>query len=274
MALLHALNKQPSLKLIVAHFDHGIREDSHLDRELVEQYAKNSHLPFVHTKGMLGPKASEATAREARYKFLKSVQESSGAQAIVTGHHQDDMLETALLNMLRGTGRRGLTALKSTDGIIRPLLMYPKERIKEYATTHKLAWREDSTNTDLHYRRNYIRHNFMTKLTPGQRAQFVILLDKLAEINTEIDKELISLLHTQPATDTIDRDWFIGLPHDISREVLHHWLSRHGAPDLNRKRIEQLVVAIKTAKPSTTHDVSKKYKLHVKKQDVQIKIAD
>ena len=276
MALLHVLRSRPGLKLIVAHFDHGIRPDSDVDRVFVEHIAKSHALPFIFEKGNLGPKASEATARTARYNFLESVKQASGARAIITAHHQDDLLETALLNLLRGTGRKGLTSLKSTENVIRPLLIYPKSRIKEYVATHKLAWREDETNQYLQYRRNYLRQNIMTKLTPSQRAQFQILLDDLMAINQSIDTEIINLLHTQPATDILDRSWFIALPHDISQEVLHYWLSHHQVPNLNRRRVEQLVTVIKTGQPKTVHDVSKEHKIHLSKKMAHMKrtVAD
>src|SRR3990172_5722177 len=96
---------QSKYNFIVAHFDHGIREDSKLDRELVQELAKKYNLPFVYNQGNLGPKASEATARDARYAFLNKVKDSVSAQAIITAHHQDDVLETAIINLLRGTNR-------------------------------------------------------------------------------------------------------------------------------------------------------------------------
>src|SRR5689334_6585659 len=102
MALLHMLNSRPDLKLTVAHFDHGIRDDSAQDLLLVEKVAKSYGRPFVFKAGRLGPDASEAGARTARYRFLRQVLRDCGAKAIITGHHQDDLLETAILNMLRG----------------------------------------------------------------------------------------------------------------------------------------------------------------------------
>lgn len=271
MVLFDILRKRPGITLTVAHFDHGIRDDSHLDKQFVEKLAKAHKLPFVHGRGNLGASASEALAREARYAFLQSVKEATGARAIITAHHQDDLLETALLNMLRGTGRRGLTSLKSTDGIVRPLLGHSKNRVKEYAAAHKIAWREDSTNSDSRYRRNYLRHNVMTKMTPGQRAQLNILLEDLSALNQQIDIEIINMLHTQPAVDVLDRQWFITLPHDVSKEVLHHWLSRKSVPNLNRRRIEQLVTALKTGQPNTNHEVNKEHKIHLTKKTAQIK---
>jgi tRNA(Ile)-lysidine synthase TilS/MesJ len=111
----------PDFKFIVAHYDHGVRSDSQLDRQLVQGVARQHGLTFVYDEGKLGPGTSEAVARKARYAFLRKVQQTTGARAIITAHHEDDLLETALLNLLRGTGRRGVTSLRSRHDIHRPL---------------------------------------------------------------------------------------------------------------------------------------------------------
>jgi tRNA(Ile)-lysidine synthase len=265
MVLFDLLHKRPGVKFTVAHFDHGIRDDSDLDRRHVEDISRHHKIPFVYEQGRLGPGASEEQARDARYKFLTEAKNASGAQAVITAHHLDDLLETAILNLLRGTGRRGLSSLKTTDGIIRPLLKYPKHRIKEYADINKIHWREDSTNNDTKYKRNHVRHKIMTKLTPSQRAQFEILLHDIAELNEGIDAQVEHFLHQQPALDKISRKWFSSLSHDISKEVLHYWFTKHKVKDISRRRLEQLVVAVKTAKPNTNHDVPGGHKLHVSK---------
>src|SRR6266542_1461422 len=130
MVLLDLLRQKPKLELVVSHFDHGIRPDSEEDRRLVQRIARAYGLPFVYARGNLGPKAGEALAREARYAFLRRVQQEQGAKAIITAHHQDDMLETAIMNLLRGTGRRGLSSLKSREGLLRPLLNWTKKDIR------------------------------------------------------------------------------------------------------------------------------------------------
>src|SRR5438309_11792005 len=79
MVLLDLLAAQPGIELIVAHFDHGIREDADADRQLVEAAATRYGLPFVAARGQLGAQASEATAREARYRFLQQVRQEQGA---------------------------------------------------------------------------------------------------------------------------------------------------------------------------------------------------
>lgn len=264
MVLLDLLRKRPNLKLIVAHFDHGIREDSAEDRRLVQKVARQHQLPFIHDEGKLGSKTSEATARKARYDFLHRVKKAAGAKAIITAHHQDDKFETAILNMLRGTGRRGLSSLKSTDGIIRPLLDYSKEQLRDYAQTHSLLWREDPSNQDTTLTRNHIRHIIMPKFSLGQRAQLLILLDQIRETNDELDTHIINLLHSQPAIDKIERQWFISLPHDVSREIVHAWLRHRGAGKLDKKTIERLVVTMKTGKPGSRMDIDGAFFIEVK----------
>jgi tRNA(Ile)-lysidine synthase len=266
MVLLDMLRQRPGMKLVVAHYDHGIRADSAEDRKLVQAFARKHGLPFVHLEGKLGAKTSEAAARTARYAFLDGIKQVSGARAVITAHHQDDVLETAIINLLRGTGRRGLTSLKSTDDIVRPLLGYDKEQIREYADKHAVPWREDSTNSDTTYLRNHVRHNVVTKLSDGQRAELEILIEQLRIVNNELDTQLESLLHVQPATDIIDRKWFINLPHDVSRELLVAWLRKHGVQNITKKFIEKLVVALKTGKPGTRANIDSRHSIVIKSQ--------
>src|SRR5438270_2251525 len=98
MVLLDLLAKLPGLELVVAHFNHGIRPESVNDEELVANRAKRLNLPLELGYASLGQGASEATARQARYQFLEAVQKKYKAKAIITAHHQDDWIETAVIN--------------------------------------------------------------------------------------------------------------------------------------------------------------------------------
>lgn len=246
MALLDMLRQQPGLKLIVAHLDHGIREDSHLDRKLVQERAREYGLPFIYHQARLGPAASEAAARRARYEFLHKVREASNAKAIITAHHQDDLLETTIHNILRGTGRRGLASLKNSDVVIRPLLHVTKPELHLHAKVQNLPWREDSTNQDTRYRRNYIRHTILPKLNQEQRDQLLAIIHRMRQLNEEIEGHLINHLHVRLDKDQLDRRWFIALPHAVSKEVIHAWLRRHNIKNVDKKTLERLVVAAKT----------------------------
>jgi tRNA(Ile)-lysidine synthase len=246
VVLLHLLSKQTKLDLTVAHFDHGIRKNSALDRRFVEKLAKSYNLPFVYETGHLGDSSSEAVAREARYEFLRRVQAKSHSQALITAHHQDDYIETAILNMLRGTGRKGLTALKTRPSIIRPLLKIPKAEIIKYANSEDIKWREDPTNKDDKYLRNYIRLKIMPRFSPAGRAKFLNILTGLDHTNRETDALLAGAL-SQQAGGKLERQWFTQLPHSVAKEMMASWLRQNGVAGFDSKALERLVIASKTA---------------------------
>jgi tRNA(Ile)-lysidine synthase len=257
MVLLDVLSKLPGVELVVAHFDHGIRPDSAQDRLLVERVSKEYRLPFRYAEGHLGKSASEATARAARYDFLRKVQQEANARAIITAHHQDDRIETAILNLLRGTNRRGLSSLQSSDELIRPLLPYAKEELRKYADDHNIEWREDSTNQDDIYMRNYVRHNIVPALGPEKRNQLVSILETLGETNSEIDMALVSELGHLHEGRGLNRFAFIMLPHVLAKEYMALWLRQEGIRDYDKAMLERLVVAAKTAAPSRIFDITR-----------------
>lgn len=272
MALLHLLTSTlhpPPSSFVVAHFDHGIRPDSAQDRKLVESAAGQYGLEFAYEEGGLGPSASEDTARKARYEFLHKVREKHGAKAIITAHHQDDLLETALLNMLRGTGRKGLSSLQSTDIIKRPLLHLSKQELLDYAKTHNIKWREDPTNQNTNYLRNYIRKHVVTKLTPVKRAELVKLLSNMKVQNQELDLQIANFLQFKEENKTeLNKKLFISLPHDVASEVMAGWLRLNGIRDFDRKTIQRLVVSAKTLRPGQRSDINKTNYLYISKHNL------
>lgn len=265
VVLLHLLQQLPGLKLAVAHFDHGIREESGDDRLFVQTLAAQYRLPFVYKEGNLGPSVSEATAREARYDFLRKVMKAADATAIITAHHEDDLLETAILNILRGTGRKGLSSLKSTNDIIRPLLSVPKQDLIAYAKDQGLTWHEDSTNASTVYLRNYIRHKLMPHFDASSRRQLRQLIDSTAGTNAEIDTILADRLSLQPSSDMLNRHEFIQLPHEISKELIAAWLRAHEIRTFDRKAIERITAAAKTYLPGKAIDIDAEHVILVKK---------
>jgi tRNA(Ile)-lysidine synthetase-like protein len=270
MVLLDMLRNLSGVQLVVAHFDHGIRADSAQDRELVEQVAARYGLPFVYETAKLGAGASEAVARTARYAFLQRVMSEHQARAIITAHHQDDMLETAILNILRGTGRKGLSALGSSAVRIRPLLDWPKEAIVAYAHEHHIIWHEDSTNADEQYLRNYIRRNIMTRLTTLGRAALLGHVHAARRINEELDTLLHADLDRQTAHDEMNRRWFTQLPYAVAAEMMAMYLRRNNVASFDRRTIDRLVVAAKTAHPGKRADAGGGLVLYIGKETIQI----
>jgi tRNA(Ile)-lysidine synthetase-like protein len=274
VVLLHALQQayhaNSTVSFIVAHVDHGIRPDSPDDLALVRQLADGYGLTFVSKTLQLGAGVSEDVARKARYAFLERVSAEHDADAIITAHHQDDVIETAVLNMLRGTHRKGLTSLASTSKRIRPLLHTPKKQIISYARANGLVWHEDSTNTDTAYARNAVRHHIVPKMTPLQRQHMLAHIMYLRGVNTKIDHELANLLHLQSGNDVLDRKQFAQLPFAVAVELLAAWLRKAGICEFDRKGLVRMVISAKTYMPGRRIDVDGQWCIEVNSRSLAL----
>lgn len=228
IVLLDVLSKSPDLTLVVAHFDHGIRPDSRSDRVFVQELAQKYNLPFVYEIAILGPCASEAEARRVRYAFLNKVREEYGARAVVTAHHQDDVLETAIINLARGTGRRGLTSLASGDDLVRPLLHITKKELVAYALANNLEWHEDATNDNQQYLRNHIRHTVMPKFDFKKREQFLEHISTMRNINLAMEKSLLEVLEELQQDEKLNRKAVAAMPEPVIKELLMFWWRQNG----------------------------------------------
>lgn len=270
--LLIKLRNENKWNIIVAHVDHGIREDSSLDKSLVEETAKTNNLPFESVKLNLGKNASEDLARRKRYEFLNKVKDRYKANAILTAHHQDDLIETVILNFARGTNRKGLSPLMNTPGRLRPLLNYTKEDIKNYAVTSNIRWREDSTNTDTNYLRNYIRLNILPRINASARAQLLNVINMTSSINNELDTDLKNFVRANSKDNNLNRVWFTCLPHAVAKEVLATWLRDNDLGSFNSLTLERLVVSAKVAKVGQYFPILRDHYLSVRKDSLSISL--
>jgi len=158
-----------------AHFDHALRVDSSQDTEFVRLLSEHWKVPFFGERGTvvnLG-KGLEAAARDARYDFLlgaaRQFRRQHRTPVLAVAHHLDDLAETLLLNMARGSGLDGIVGMHGHHyfkGVltIRPLLRLRRSDLEAYAEENHLSWREDSTNDDQTIRRNFVRHEIMPRL--------------------------------------------------------------------------------------------------------------
>jgi len=272
MALLDMLSRLPELDLIVAHVDHGIRPDSNEDRELVQHVAMSHNIPFVYTKLQLGGQASEEKARRARYDFLRHARKKYNAHAIITAHHQDDLLETALMNIVRGTGRYGLSTLTNLPDIVRPLLHVTKQALIEYATRHNLSWREDTTNLDLRHVRNYIRHRVLARADEPTRDRLLSIIVRHAALNQAIDAELDALYSRHATllsgTTTLPRYQLIMLPHAVAYELLQRAVREHLGSRLLQPLAWRALHFAKTAKLHRQLELNRDWRLRIGRQIV------
>lgn len=266
MVLLGMLHRKSGVELIVAHFNHGIRQDAAEDETLVSQTAKKYGLKLELGRGNLGPRASEEKSRDARYKFLEAVRQKHAAKAIITAHHQGDLLETALINMLRGTGTRGLSAMVNNQKLLRPLLHIQKPKLIAYARNHSIKWRDDPSNLDTKYLRNYVRHNLITKMNEDEKGALLQNIEKIAKNNRKADLIIANISQNiMNQEGFISRQAFSLLPAEIGNELILFWLRQLGAESVNKKTIQRLSTAIKVSLSGTSHDVTASNRLEVGK---------
>jgi tRNA(Ile)-lysidine synthase len=158
---------EPRGFLVAAHFNHGLRgEASDADQAFVEHLAQQLGVRYQGGAATVRH-SDEAAMRDDRLKFLIDVAHASGARYIALAHSADDNVETVLHHLLRGTGPAGLCGIGSPRPIdddlvlIRPLLHTRREQIRAALTDQGMAWREDASNLDPAYRRNWIRHRLI-----------------------------------------------------------------------------------------------------------------
>lgn len=237
VVLLDMMSKVKGNELIVAHFDHGIRDDSAEDAHFVGQLAEKYGHTYFTKREVLGKSASEELARSRRYDYLNSLAEAHDAK-VVTAHHLDDLVETVAINLSRGTGWRGLAVFDSD--VVRPLVDVPKQELIKYAQSNGLIWREDSTNASDAYLRNRLRQKAQN-ITHDEKRQLRALHVAQKELRAQIRREVTQIIGDGPA---YSRYLLIHMPSKVALECLRLISNRR----LTRPQLERLLHAIKTAK--------------------------
>lgn len=150
---------------IAAHCNFHLRGDESMrDEKFAEGYARELNIPFQKTDFDTQDYASvhrlsiEMAARELRYNWFEEQRMATGAQAVAVAHHRDDSVETLLMNLVRGTGIRGMSGIRPKNGcVVRPLLAVSREEILDWLAKRNLGYVTDSTNLSDAYTRNFIR---------------------------------------------------------------------------------------------------------------------
>ncbi|MHA2610665.1 MAG: tRNA lysidine(34) synthetase TilS [bacterium JZ-2024 1] len=176
VCLLHILHHL-HLPIGAFHFHHQLRADTDQQEEFVRQACASLKIPiFVHTEPIwkmakAQKKSLEQMGRERRYFWAEEVRKAEGYDWIATAHTASDQVETILMRLLTGGDLESLRGISPCSGnILRPLLPYFREEVVEYAQKNGLNWYEDSSNWDLRFFRNKVRHQlipFLETLRPG-----------------------------------------------------------------------------------------------------------
>jgi len=260
--LLYALsqlkNKLQAEEITAVHVNHGINRDADLWVDHCRKYCTEINMDIEvlnidarHVKG----ESPEAKARELRYQALKSLM--SDDDILLTAHHQNDQAETLLLQLLRGSGAKGLSCMPlirsyGNGSLVRPLLTFGREQLVTYAKQEKLAWIEDKSNENTDYDRNYIRKEILPIIekrwpsavktiarSADHQAGITEILDDVA--NDDFKKISSSDMHL------MEIEKINLLPVHRRKYVLYFWLRKLNLPvpssQVIQKVIEELINA-------------------------------
>jgi len=263
---LHKLQKKYDLELIVAHVNYGLRgKDSEKDEKLVRKLAEKYCLPIEVLKvGKVGK--SEDQLRIIRYTFFNKIAKKYKADVIAVGHNLNDQAETVLMRLLRGTGLRGLGAIKfstrrgptaqpkrDADGplLIRPLLNIPRKEILVYLRKNKIQYRIDKTNLGTDFTRNKIRNRLLPELEKNFNPNIQETLYKFSE-SASADYDFIARFAKEwlTANKILNVSALNNLHPSIRREALRQALEKHNPNlrEIESAHIEEILKILKSNK--------------------------
>jgi tRNA(Ile)-lysidine synthase len=240
LVLLHLLRFEeglPEMRLLAAHFDHGMRSSSGSDAEWVRGLCRAWAVP-LHLGRAASIPTSEEKAREARYEFLLGSKDQGDASWLLTAHHADDQAETVLFRVFRGTGLSGLAGIprRRSPGIFRPLLPFSRETLEGYASFHGIQPRLDPSNEDVSIPRNYLRHRVIPQVEGAVAGGARSSLQRLARLARENEEAWESLLpeimqgvvEESERGIVVVRSALLAYHPAVQGRVLRHVARRHG----------------------------------------------
>ena len=244
VALLLLLDEM-GYKFHALHCNFHLRgEESDRDERFCEDLCLKKNIPFhrIHFDTLMYAETHkisvEMAARELRYRYFEQLRKDIGAEGICVAHHQDDTVETVLLNLVRGTGLRGLTGIQPRNGaILRPLLCVTRTEIEAYLATKQQDYVTDSTNLETDFVRNKIRLQvipLLRQLNPAVSENIV----RTAEHLTEAQKVLDAVVDTYKGSNQLD---LCALQQVGSAEyIVFEWLKQYG---FNGSQVQQVISA-------------------------------
>jgi len=255
--ILAQLRTRLHFHLSAVHVNHQISSNSARWAEFCAGLCAGCDVPFAAVKVDVARRRGEsleALARDARYQVFAEQQ----ADFIVLAQHLDDQAETLLLQLLRGAGAKGLSAMgefqargEGQGTMVRPLLDISRRTILDYAALRGLKWVEDESNADISYDRNYLRHSVMPLLAqrfPGYRETFARSSRNLAE-SAQLMDDLARLDGMNATVDGRLRvDVLRGLSEARARNLLRYWLAQTGIPMPSAGRLENLLQQLCSAR--------------------------
>lgn len=195
IAMLNALNNikdQINFEIVVAHINHGLRENAKIDEQFVKEFCKKKNIECfvlnanVKEEAQKQKRGLEETGRIIRYNFFNEVLNKTDSNKIAIAHNCNDNVETIIMNVIRGSGINGLKGIEAYNGkYIRPLIEMKREEIEEYCESENLNPRHDESNDLNIYTRNKIRNIVVPYIKKELNPNIVETITRLSEISKD-----------------------------------------------------------------------------------------
>lgn len=195
--LVTKLKDELNLNIIVAHVNHKLRSESEEEAKMVENYAKENNITFelLEITDYINGNFTEEDARKRRYNFFNEIIKKYQASALLTAHHGDDLIETILMRLTRGSNLSGYIGIKEISQnenykTLRPLLSVTKDEIINYLKENNVPYRLDKTNEELKHTRNRYRHivlPFLKKENPKVHEKYLKFSKELIEYDNFVN---------------------------------------------------------------------------------------
>ncbi len=259
MALLDMLLKlreKYELQLICAHVNHNIRKQSEIEEAFIKDYCNKHNIMLEKMKiEKYGDDNFHNEARNIRYHFFEDVVAKYKANYLMTAHHGDDLIETILMRIVRGSNLQGYSGFHEivdmgTYKIVRPLIYYTKDELEEYNRINNVPYFIDDSNAKMKYTRNRYRKNILPFLKDEEEnvhLKFLKFSNNLEQASKYIEKERDNALNKVLDGNQISIDKFLQLDKYIQKEILYYILEDFYQDDLmlvNDKHIELLFYLI------------------------------
>lgn len=265
MCLLDVLEKLPiKINIVCAHINHGIREESKQEQEYILNYCKNKRLTVETTsfdKKSNEENYNEQELREKRYAFFEEVIKKHKAKYLLTAHHGDDLIETILMRLTRGSTLKGYSGFlvetkKENYSILKPLIYTTKELIEEYNNENNILSVEDKTNNEDNYTRNRYRHNvlpFLKKENSGVHLKYLKFSKELNKYYEFVNNITNKELHKRLNKNVLNIRDFDRLEELIQTKIIENVLDMNYPDNLylvNDKHIDMILDIIGNPKPN------------------------
>lgn len=246
MALLNILlyiKKDININLVCAHINHNVRKESEEEKIFVEEYCKKNSIVFEYMKieKYTNNIFSESEARNIRYDFFDKLMKKYNSKVLLTAHHGDDLIETILMRLVRGStlkGYAGFPKISEINGykIVRPLISCTKEDIEEYNSKNNIPFLLDASNNKDDYTRNRYRHKvlpFLKEEDQNVNTKFLKYSELLLEYNNYVDREMMKSLDKVFNNKILDINKYLKLENLIQKRILNYILEIIYSDDLS-----------------------------------------